>query len=281
MPNVQLGIASIALVGVFLGIFLQSNSKLEYPFNIFSSVLGWTYFICWSVSFYPQLYLNYHRKSVIGFSFDFGVYNLIGFTCYSIYNAAFYYNHYIQEEYQKRHEGHTNAVASNDVFFAIHAAVITSITLYQCTIYERGHQVVSVPCKCITCGILIFTTLLSVLCYTTSILQMLDVLYLLGSIKLGISLIKYLPQVHLNYKRKSTVGWTIWNVLLDFSGGTLSILQLLLDGFATQDWSKVSGDPVKFGLGFASMLFDIIFIVQHYILYPNGAAYSQLPSANK
>lgn len=36
-------------------------------------------------------------------------------------------------------------------------------------------------------------------------------------------------QVVLNYQRQSTVGWNIWNVLLDFEGGLLSLVQLLLD----------------------------------------------------
>jgi hypothetical protein len=34
----------------------------------------------------------------------------------------------------------------------------------------------------------------------------------------------------------------------------------------------VGGNPVKFGLGFASMFFDVIFAVQHYILYPKAEA---------
>ena len=32
----------------------------------------------------------------------------------------------------------------------------------------------------------------------------------------------------MNFRRKSTVGWSIGNVLLDFTGGTLSILQMFL-----------------------------------------------------
>jgi len=32
----------------------------------------------------------------------------------------------------------------------------------------------------------------------------------------------------MNYRRKSTVGWSIGNVLLDFTGGALSILQMFL-----------------------------------------------------
>ena len=32
----------------------------------------------------------------------------------------------------------------------------------------------------------------------------------------------------MNFKRKSTVGWSIGNVLLDLTGGILSILQIFL-----------------------------------------------------
>ena len=32
----------------------------------------------------------------------------------------------------------------------------------------------------------------------------------------------------MNYRRKSTDGWSIGNVLLDFTGGSLSMLQLFL-----------------------------------------------------
>ena len=32
----------------------------------------------------------------------------------------------------------------------------------------------------------------------------------------------------MNYRRKSTDGWSIGNVLLDFTGGALSIIQIFL-----------------------------------------------------
>jgi len=71
----------------------------------------------------------------------------------------------------------------------------------------------------------------------------------------------------MNYRRKSTDGWSIHNVLLDFVGGSLSIAQLLLDASSSGDWSKVTGDPAKLMLGNLSMFFDVIFMVQHYCLY--------------
>lgn len=53
-----------------------------------------------------------------------------------------------------------------------------------------------------------------------------------GYSKAGITFVKYLPQVYLNYKRKSTVGWSIANIFLDFTGGSLSLLQQLIDTVA-------------------------------------------------
>lgn len=99
--------------------------------------------------------------------------------------------------------------------------------------------------------------------------EWIDVLYFLSYIKLVISFIKYCPQVYINWAAKSTVGWSIHNILLDFTGGVLSIGQLVLDAYISDDWSGISGDPVKFGLGFLSIAFDLVFITQHYVLYRN------------
>lgn len=35
----------------------------------------------------------------------------------------------------------------------------------------------------------------------------------------------------MNFKRKSTVGWSIGNVLLDFTGGSFSLLQMGLQWY--------------------------------------------------
>lgn len=101
----------------------------------------------------------------------------------------------------------------------------------------------------------------------TGIVSTLQFLYALSYVKLAVTLSKYVPQVELNIRRRSTMGWSIDNVLLDLTGGTLSLINLFLDAACENDWTKVSGDPVKFGLGFVSMVFDVVFIVQHYGIY--------------
>ena len=76
-----------------------------------------------------------------------------------------------------------------------------------------------------------------------------------------------MPQVLTNYRNSSTHGWSIAQIILDFTGGILSIAQLGIDSYLQHDWSGVTGNPVKFALGNVSIFFDVIFIVQHYYLY--------------
>lgn len=88
-------------------------------------------------------------------------------------------------------------------------------------------------------------------------------------------------QVWLNFKRQSTLGWNINQVLLDFSGGIFSLFQLCMEAFVKADMSAISGDPVKFGLGVVSVIFDIMFMVQHYSLYKvnNAKLLEEAPKA--
>lgn len=56
-----------------------------------SSVIGWCYFVAWSISFYPQIYTNFQRKSVVGLNFDFISLNVVGFVLYAIFNVGLYF----------------------------------------------------------------------------------------------------------------------------------------------------------------------------------------------
>ncbi|KAF0689074.1 Aste57867_19346 [Aphanomyces stellatus] len=270
--GLAVGLAVITVTGLGLGFATDATDNIPAPYNRISSIVGWIYFACWSVSFWPQVFLNWRRQSVVGLSLDFLVYNILGFVCYAIFNCAFFWSDAVQAEYMKLHDGHRNAVQVNDVFFALHAVLVTSLTYYQTTIYSRGGNSISVTCKSVVGGSLVVSGLFFLLGYVVSNewFSTLNFLYLLSYVKLGISLVKYIPQVYLNFQRKSTVGWTIWNVLLDFTGGMLSMAQIIMTSAVTDDWSAITGDPVKFGLGFVSVFFDIIFISQHYILYPNA-----------
>ena len=57
----------------------------ENNLQLWSTVLGWTYFLAWSISFYQQPWLNFKRASVRGLSAEFLFYNVTGFLfCESI-----------------------------------------------------------------------------------------------------------------------------------------------------------------------------------------------------
>lgn len=81
----------------------------------------------------------------------------------------------------------------------------------------------------------------------------------------------------MNYTKQSTEGWSIGNVLLDFTGGNLSILQMLLQSYNNDEWRLIFGDPTKFGLGVLSVVFDILFMTQHYCLYTQPPQYQTVP----
>ncbi|KAL5017208.1 hypothetical protein ScPMuIL_006797 [Solemya velum] len=263
------------LDSAFLRLTIVHSSALD----IFNVVIGWIYFVAWSVSFYPQVYINWKRKSVIGLNFDFLAYNLTGFLAYGFFNIGMFWIADVKNAYMSEHPRGINPVQLNDVIFTLHAVFITVVTILQCLIYERGGQKMSKISSVLVAAAWLFAFIALFVAVGKKI-TWLTYLYYFSYIKLGVTLIKYVPQAYMNYKRKSTEGWSIGNVLLDFTGGSLSLVQMFLLSYNSDDWSSIFGDPTKFGLGFFSILFDVLFIVQHYVLYRNNAPYQNVEEAD-
>nr|CAD7596803.1 unnamed protein product [Timema genevievae] len=246
--------------------FLRVTSLHDDAIALISVIVGWIYFAAWSVSFYPQIYVNWRRKSVVGLNFDFLALNIVGFILYALFNCGLFWIPEVKEEYFNRYPRGLNPVQVNDIVFAVHASFATVITITQCFLYERANQTVSKTARSI---LALFATflLISLIIAATEVITWLDFLYYCSYVKLAITLIKYVPQGWMNYQRKSTLGWSIGNIFLDFTGGMLSMLQMILNAYNYNDWDSIFGDPTKFGLGLFSVVFDIFFMVQHYILY--------------
>ncbi|RNE97103.1 cystinosin [Trypanosoma rangeli] len=277
-PVGALLIAVVALLLTFTTPAVNANPK---PWNIISSCIGWVYFLAWGVSFLPQLYFNMRRGSVVGQSFEFVCLNILGFTCYAVYTLCFYSNDAVKHMYQDRYNGSSNTVALNDVVFAVYALACCLVNGVQIIFLDRGSQTLSLIVA-VLIGVVCFVVILWVCIIaggvrSTVVFNYLDLLYGLSTIKLGTSVVKYLPQLYLNYKRKCTIGWNICNVLLDFTGGTLSILQQVIDSAVTGNWVGMTGNPVKFALGSVSLLYDIVFFVQHFVLYAENNRRRALP----
>ncbi|KAI8093494.1 PQ loop repeat-domain-containing protein [Halteromyces radiatus] len=208
--------------------------------DLLSELLGWSYFIAWSFSSYPQLYLNWQRKSVRGLSLDYLCYSILGFLSYTVFTLAFYFNQEIQDEYYKRHNSE-NLVQFNDVAFAIHGLTMSLLLLYQTYIFKgnkRHLSSITAMVTWLTCmgGLLLWFAVH----YGNS--EWIHLMYYLSFVKLGSDALKFLPQIWLNYKRKSTLGWSVHLILLDTLGGICSIIQLVVDAYIAKDWSGISGD---------------------------------------
>ncbi|KAF5276531.1 hypothetical protein FQR65_LT03961 [Abscondita terminalis] len=247
-------------------IYLTATIYKVKAVDVVSVIFGWTYFAAWSLSFYPQIITNYRRKSVIGLDFDYLALNLVGYVSYTIFTLSLYYIPSIIEEYNNRYPRGSIPVTTNDNAFNIHGLIAVIFTIFQCCIYERGNQKISLIASIILgaigglYGIMILLVLFDVM-------HWLDFLYFCSYIKLLITLSKYIPQAVLNYRRKSTKGWSIGGVFLDLAGGVFSILQMILDAYNYNDWVAIFGNVSKFALGLLSVLFQFIFVAQHYILY--------------
>lgn len=269
------GLSLLVVAGSAIGAVLPKNPTLPTPwYRWVSACVGYTYFLCWSVSFYPQVLTNYRRKTTQGLSPDFCSLNVLGFACYSAYNAALYYSHQVQDQYRARHGLHSQVtVQPNDVAFAFHALTLSVVTLAQIGYYDgfRARHP-SRETTAILIGLLLVIAG-SPLLVLLGVFEWLDYLYLLSYIKIGITLIKYAPQLILNFQRRSTQGWSIWQILLDFSGGLLSDLQLVFDCVDLHDWTGISGNLAKLVLGLASIAFDALFLLQHYVWFRAGTSH--------
>lgn len=152
------------------------------------------------------------------------------------------------------------------MIFSFHAVAACLVTIIQCLVFQRDNQRVSYVARILAAIMIVFLFISSIVSITKH-LSTLDLIYFFSYVKLAITIIKYCPQAYMNHKRKSTEGWSIGNILLDFTGGVLSLIQMFLLADNYDDWTSIFGSPTKLGLGLFSIFFDVIFILQHYVCF--------------
>ncbi|WVF71616.1 hypothetical protein IAT40_006424 [Kwoniella sp. CBS 6097] len=278
----------------------------DHPFwNAVVSICGVAYFIAWSYSFYPQIILNYKRKTTTGLSPDFIYLNPLGFLALTIWSWGAYFSPIARRQYQERHDGHLPQISKSDLAFSLHAFLISSITLIQVWWYARRssqHSIngqgerereplirrtsqeageaddtnkvdflspiaptkPSIPCRLALVGLFLAASISAILVWSGKT-EFLDWLYLVSSIKLFISAVKYIPQVVLNYRLRSVDGFAIGQIICDLIGSVLSFAQLVISStFIDHHPSGIIANPAKLGLSFLSLTFDSVFIAQKY-----------------
>ncbi|GAB7357698.1 hypothetical protein MBLNU459_g0366t2 [Dothideomycetes sp. NU459] len=268
------------IVSIFPHPHAFTTIQVENCYARLSTLTNAPSFLAWSLSFYPQPLLNWRRRSTSGLTVDFPTLNVVGFVCYTVSTACFLFSPTIRQQYAQRHPlAPEPTVRANDFAFALHATAIC-VVVYSQFFHKLWHftdvklRRASPAALGIVWGSLLGVALTSLIVITRRTKTTaadgwndIDVVYALSYVKLLITVVKYVPQAWSNYCAKSTIGWAIDTIILDFFGGVLSLLQLVIDSALQADWSGISGNPVKFGLSVVSLLFDLIFLVQHYVLY--------------
>ncbi|KAF5479742.1 hypothetical protein F2P56_000539 [Juglans regia] len=261
----------VKVMYLVLGWSLQTQREMaswnSIPMEVMYQVLGWTACLSWTTASYPQVISNFRRKSVVGLSFDFAVLNLTKHSSYLIYNASLYFSSTIQKQYYEKY-GYDEMipVAANDVVFSAHAVLMTAVILFQILIYERGTQKVSKIAIAIVSAVWLFAAV----CFFTALPthSWFWLISIFNSIQVIMTVIKYIPQAFMNFARKSTDGFNIGNVLLDFCGGVANYAQMAVQSIDQGSWVNFNGNMGKMLLSLVSIFFDIIFMCQRFVLYP-------------
>ncbi|OMO95001.1 hypothetical protein CCACVL1_05645 [Corchorus capsularis] len=188
---------------------------------------------------------------VVGLNFDFVVLNLTKHSSYMIYNVCLYFSPVIQKQYLEKYgSDEMIPVAANDVAFSIHAVLLTCVTLFQIAIYDRGTQKVSK----ISIGIVSAVWLIAAICFFVALCSQswLWLISIFNSIQVIMTVIKYIPQAFMNFARKSTDGFCIGNILLDFIGGLENYAQMAVQSIDQNSWVNFYGNIGKTLLSLAS-----------------------------
>ena len=157
----------------------------------------------------------------------------------TIWSFGIYFSPIARDQYRARNDGHDPQVSKSDLGFALHGFLLSSfqfVQVYYYTYYYRREKnapilaseedpllperedpdlaVTSQP----TQPSLVFKVLIAV-AWTAAItggiftwignFELLDWLYLISTIKLAISIIKFIPQVLLNWRLKSSEGFSV------------------------------------------------------------------------
>jgi len=268
--NIVTGLSIMFALGTITGIIMPKNPDLPHAwYRLLSSIIGYTYFVSWSVSFYPQIITNYQKKTVEGLSTDASILAALNYTCYTIYNAFLFWDESIRQEYRDRNgEESKITVQSNDVAFSMHALVLNILLIAQILRYGGFKKQ---PVSRITLLIVAAVFVLSagyIFCIYSFNWHWIDFLYFMASVKLVLTVLTYLPQLLLNFQRRSTDGWNVWNVIFDCTGGFMSMLQLVLDSVDLSDLRHgLVGNIPKLILSFITLIFDGCFFLQHHLYH--------------
>lgn len=201
--------------------------------------------------------MNYRTKSSDAILLDSIALNIVGYWSYfaTIYLQLF--NGKVIKDYEKVYNTKP-ILLMIDFLYASHCLICIIVTFCQVIYYrvlklksyhEKGpskdhfsfstdfHYVAVILRKLNRSTKFLILVLVCFLCgcfyqaFVSESLPLLHLTKILTLVKLFVNCIKYVPQLLLNYKKKSVEGYPFVSVYLDLAGGTMSLCQIILDNY--------------------------------------------------
>lgn len=233
---------------------------------ILKDALGVFYFVAWSSTFYPQVLLNWKRRTTVGLSHDFMGMSWVGFFAYAVYTCGGFSSTIVRDAYVGE-RGVPPPIEAADVAFALHALVLATILLTQIIVYRPGIRIR----RDVAAGCLATAAFVALACVGAGVrrLSWVSVLEFCGGVKVVTSIFKHIPQALSNFRRKSTTGFSTTMVIMDVFGSLGSFGQQFVRCLIDKSWEPFTGNLSKLTLSLESFLFDLFFLYQHFVLYGN------------
>eukprot|EP01063_Lacrimia_lanifica_P002656 TRINITY_DN1140_c0_g1_i1.p1 TRINITY_DN1140_c0_g1~~TRINITY_DN1140_c0_g1_i1.p1 ORF type:complete len:1589 (+),score=551.59 TRINITY_DN1140_c0_g1_i1:139-4905(+) len=251
------GVSNKAVVSVLPGnLYLMfKNTKLVLAI---SNAVGWVCTCLWTGSVMVLVHSNYAAKSTAGITADMVLYNVVGLLGWTIFCCYFYVN-----------DDMGVPVFLPDIVYSLssYACILTLVA--QFAIYGGAGPTMFAKLYCGAC--------LSYLARSAAENGLAgsyaDVVRAMAMVHLACAAVKYGPQAMYNYQRKSTEGYSIVAVWLDFGGAVLLLVQMFFDGVMRHKWSlMITLNVPKFALAIEVIFFNSVYALQHYVLYAAARA---------
>ena len=259
-------ISNLKSIGFTLSCF-RYNSLIYISY-----IVGWGYFAVWCFSMYPQIYMNVKNRSVKGYSFCYSILNTIGYFAYSVYNMSFYWSSSVHSVFFDEYPESAIPVKLNDVCFALHGFINCVCSLSQFYFFRATfEEKMPIWVKVMIGSLVLYATVITAIFLSniTDYFNIVEYLIYFSYIKIVITAVKYFPQAVMNFKRKSTRGFSIMASNADFIGSILSISQTITIAYNNDDWEAIWANPTKQALALLGIFYNIFYNFQHFILYRN------------
>jgi cystinosin len=234
------------------------------------SFCGWAYAIVWGFAFYPTLYLNYTLKTADSISLDYVALNIVGYICYSISILLQLKNDIVRNQYMQVFNGNLPLLSNADLFYSFHGIILLLTLLSQIIfgnlLWNFHNERINFKIHRLTRTILFILALFTLTNWLIDDpnLTFLNLAINLAYVKIIISLIKYIPQVIRNYRRKSMYGISKLQIMLDLLGAFFSFMEFYLKKELPLI-DALNANRGKIGITIVTFLFACIFLGQVYI----------------